>query len=151
MERPSPRFIKHGWLGKNEYNPNLHNVSVTMDERNIKTYEPRTTYYTENEMNKMKQEIKIAECPICFAEINDDSCRVCKNGHKFHNICPTLQNKEVTICPVCRNTNIGSCNNIYTDITSGGKKYKHKKSKKGKKGKKRKINKKTRKLRKIKK
>jgi len=126
MERPSGRYIKHGWLGNNEYKQNLHSFGVTMDERNIKTYEPRTTYYTEDEMNQMRREIRIAECPICFEQINDNSCRVCINGHKFHNICPTLQNNEVTICPVCRNTKISYCYNIYNNITSGGKYIKRK-------------------------
>ena len=102
MEKPSPRYIKHGWLRDNEYNQNLHNINfrATMDGRNIKTHNPLTTYYTPEEMEIMRQEIKIAECPICFEEINDNRCRVCINGHKFHNICPTFPNNEaVTKCP----------------------------------------------------
>ena len=128
--RPSPRFIKHGWLKKGEYNPDLHSFGRTMDERNIRTYQPRTTYYTPEEMEKMRQEIKIAECPICFEEINDDRCRVCENGHKFHNRCLSLQNNEnlppVSICPICNSAVIHSCGNIYSDITSGGKRIKRK-------------------------
>ena len=130
MEKPSPRYIKHGWLRDNEYNKDLHNFAATMDERNIKSYEPLTTYYTPKEMEQMRQEIKIAECPICFEEINDNSCRVCINGHKFHNICPTLPNvSAVTSCPLCRTENIFLCglvNSKYNDITSGGKKSKRK-------------------------
>jgi hypothetical protein len=130
MEKPSPRYIKHGWLRDNEYNQNLHNFAATMDERNIKTHKPLTTYYTPEEMEIMRQEIKIAECPICLEVINDNSCRVCINGHKFHNICPTLQNQEaVTKCPSCRSENIFFCGlsySKYNDITSGGKKSKRK-------------------------
>jgi hypothetical protein len=126
MERPSQRYIKHGWLNKGEYHQGLHTFGKNMNERNIKTHSPVTTYYTPEEMEKMKQEITIAECPICFGEINDDRCRVCENGHKFHNRCSPSQNNEVSICPVCRNEKVGSCNNIYTDIASGGKKSKRK-------------------------
>jgi len=156
MERPSKRYIKHGWLNKGEYHQGLHTFGETMNERNIKTHIPLTTYYTPEEMEIMRQEIKIAECPICFEEINDDSCRVCENGHKFHNICKTLGNRETRICPVCRNDQIRSCNNIYTDITSGGKKSKRKnKMTTRKMYKKRKIvkktNKKSRKVRKTRK
>jgi hypothetical protein len=130
MEKPSPRYVKHGWLRDNEYNQNLHNFGATMDERNIKTHNPLTTYYTPEEMEIMRQEIQIAECPICFEEINDNRCRVCINGHKFHNICPTLPNNEaVTICPSCKTQNIFLCglsHSKYNDITSGGKKSKRK-------------------------
>lgn len=127
MEKPSPRYIKHGWLANGEYyNQDLHGYGETMDERNIKTRNPLTTYYTPEEMEIMRQEIKIAECPICFEEINDNSCRVCINGHKFHNTCPTLKNPEIIECPFCRSRQIMSCNNKYNDITSGGKKSKRK-------------------------
>ena len=131
MEKPSPRYIKHGWLRDNEYNQNLNNNGATMDERNIKTSNPLTTYYTPEEMEIMRQEIRIAICPICLEEINDNSCRVCINGHKFHNICPTLQNQEVAVtkCPTCRTENIFLCGlsySKYNDITSGGKKSKRK-------------------------
>lgn len=131
MEKPSPRYIKHGWLGNYEkYEQNLHNLTATMDQRNIKSYEPLTTHYTPEEMEQMRQEIKIAECPICFEEINDNSCRVCIYGHKFHNICPTLQNEDaLTLCPICRTQNIFLCSltySKYNDITSGGKYIKRK-------------------------
>ena len=66
MEKPSPRYIKHGWLRDNEYNQNLHNFRATMDERNIKTDNPLTTYYTPEEMEIMRQEIKIARMPNLF-------------------------------------------------------------------------------------
>jgi hypothetical protein len=125
MDRPTPRYIKHGWLNKGEFNPNIHSYSkITMDERNIKNTNPDSTYYTPQEMEIMRREIKVAECPICFEKINDESCRVCENGHKFHNICPSLQNNEVTKCPSCRSEVITSCNNInkYNDIASGRKK-----------------------------
>jgi len=159
MEKPSPRYIKHGWLAKGEkYHQGLHNFGKTMDERNIRTDKPLTTYYTPEEMEQIRQEIKIAECPICFEEINEDSCRLCINEHKFHNICPTLQNEEVTICPICRSENIFPCGDSYSkynDVRSGGKKIKRKnkitirkKYKKRtfvKKNKKNKKNKKTRK------
>jgi hypothetical protein len=148
MDRPSPRYIKHGWLNKGEFNPNIHSYSkITMDERNIKDTNPHTTYYTPQEMEIMRREIKVAHCPICFEKINDESCRVCENGHKFHNICPSLQNNEVTRCPSCRNEVITSCNNInkYNDIASGVITRKRIKSYKKRKGiksyKKRKTNK----------
>jgi hypothetical protein len=131
MDRPTPRYIKHGWLNKGEFNPNIHSYSkITMDERNIKSTNPDSTYYTPQEMEIMRREIKVAECPICFEKINDESCRVCENGHKFHNICPSLRNNEVTKCPSCRSEVITSCNNInkYNDIASGGKTRKRIKS-----------------------
>jgi hypothetical protein len=130
MSKPSPRYIKHGWLSKDEYNPNIHNgrTGITMDERNINPYQPLTTYYTLEEMKKMKEEIKIAECPICYEKIDDERCRLCENGHKFHNKCSPSQDNEVTKCPICMNENITSCNNIntYNDISSGGKVTKRK-------------------------
>jgi len=55
MDKPSPRYVKHGWLRDNEYNQNLHNFGATMDERNIKTDNPLTTYYTPEEMEIMRQ------------------------------------------------------------------------------------------------
>jgi len=126
MEKPSPRYIKHGWLIKGEYNQGIHTFGNTMDERNINTHNPVTTYYTPEEMEQMRKEIRVAECPICFEKINDDRCRVCENGHKFHNKCSLSQNNELTICPLCRNEKIMSCNNIYTDVASGGKKSERK-------------------------
>jgi hypothetical protein len=61
MEKPSPRYIKHGWLTKGEYHQELHNFGKTMDERNIKIYEPLTRYYKPEEMEQMRQEIRIAD------------------------------------------------------------------------------------------
>jgi hypothetical protein len=127
MDKPSPRYIKHGWVSKGEWNPNIHN-GRTMDERNIKTYQPRTTYYTPEEMERMRKEIKIAECPICFEKINDERCRLCENGHKFHNKCLSSQDNEMAKCPICRSEEIMSCDNtnMYNDISSGGKLAKRK-------------------------
>ena len=124
MEKPSSRYIKHGWLMKGEYRPDIHNFGKTMDERNIKSHDPLTRYYTPEEMEQIKQEIRIAECPICLEEINDDRCRVCEYGHKFHNKCSQSQTNEIITCPVCRSESTWSCNNMYTDIASGGKKTK---------------------------
>jgi len=124
--KPSPRYIKHGRLNAGEYRPDLHIFGKTMEERNIKSDDPRTTFYTSEEMEQMRKEIKIAECPICLKEINDDSCRLCENGHKFHNKCSPSQNIEVTKCPICRSEEIMSCNNNYNDIASGIKKSKKK-------------------------
>ena len=91
----------------------------------------------------MKKEIKPSLCPICDEIINDDRCRVCQIGHKFHNFCYRDQTIETRKCPICRSENIKSCKGNYTDTFSGGKNKKKRKSKRSKK----KI-KKTRKLKK---
>ena len=86
-DRPSRRYIKHGWLLSGEYHPELHHLNdTTMDQRNMNGSE---TYYTPEEMEVMKKEIKIAICPICLVDVNKDepNCVVCKNGHKFHSRC----------------------------------------------------------------
>ena len=59
MEKPSPRYVKHGWLVNGEYVQDLHNFGKTMDERNIKNHTPLTTYYTPEEMEQMRKEIRI--------------------------------------------------------------------------------------------
>jgi len=59
---------------------------------------------------------KQAECPICFLEINDERCRVCEQGHKFHNVCYENQNTPTIQCPKCRSASIESCNGNYNDL-----------------------------------
>jgi hypothetical protein len=146
-ERPSERYIKHGVVFPPEkYSQSLHNFGNNVDDRNI-NYEtnPQSTYYTPSEIELMKTQIKQAECPICLQPINDDRCRVCSNGHKFHNKCNEGQDREMTMCPVCRDNKITKCNGNYNDVYSGGKNSKKRKNKKRKskkrKSKKRKSNK----------
>jgi len=131
-ERPSERYIKHGVVFPPEkYSQSLHNFGNNVDDRNI-NYEtnPQSTYYTPSEIELMKTQIKQAECPICLQPINDDRCRVCSNGHKFHNKCNEGQDREVSECPVCRENKITKCNGNYNDFYSGGKYSKKRKTRK---------------------
>lgn len=154
-ERPSERFMKHGVIYPPEkYNQNIHNHADNIDSRNI-NYEtkPPSTYYTPSEIELMKTQIKQAECPICLQPINDDRCRVCGNGHKFHNKCDEGQNEELSECPVCRDEKIKMCKRNYNDLYTGGKyskKRKNKKSKKKHKKHKKHTTKKTKQYRRIK-
>jgi len=134
--RPTKRFIKHGFLLPREFNQKIHNTTIPQEnidpinERNINhNTRPKSTYYTPEEIEIMKTEIKPAECPICYEIIDDDRCRVCGMGHKFHNFCYVYQEFETTICPTCLNENISLCNGNYNDIFSGGKNKKQKKRK----------------------
>jgi len=68
-DRPSKRFIKHGSLRPGEYHPDIHNMGKTMEERNQKSR--LSTYYTAEEMDKMREEIKPALCPICTEIISE--------------------------------------------------------------------------------
>ena len=125
--KPSKRYIKHFFYENGEvYNPIIHNRGKNMYQRNIVNLKkPNETYYTDEEMKEMEREIKQARCPICHELINDETCRMCDKGHKFHSRCPRpfIQDNETTICPECRNTRIHDCGN-YNDIFSGGKKSK---------------------------
>jgi hypothetical protein len=56
------------------------------------------------------------KCPICFLKINDERCRVCEQGHKFHNVCNENQNTPTIKCPICRSASIKSCNGNYNDL-----------------------------------
>jgi len=121
--------MKHGFLAPGEkYSRFIHNNSKTIEGRNINwETNPRSQFYSDAEIASMKSEIRRAICPICEEPIDDNiTCRVCENGHKFHNKCSLSQNNELTICPLCRNEKIMSCNNIYTDVASGGKKSERK-------------------------
>jgi len=124
MEKPSPKYIKHGFLGPNErYNQNLHTYGDTPEERNVKDLQGET-FYTQEELNQMKNEITTAKCPICDEEIDStENCRMCRNGHKFHSRCYTNQALPVTKCPLCNSTDLHNCNNV-NDIHSGGRKRK---------------------------
>lgn len=129
--KPSKRWVKHGVLEKNEkYNGEIHH-GTSMESRN-KNYEtnPPTTYYTPEEIEVMKSEIKQAECPICYETINDERCRMCANHHKFHNKCYPEQVEETNECPTCKNKKIEPCiynsksgipYGNYNDVYSGGK------------------------------
>jgi len=58
-QKPSERFIKHGWLEHSEeYHPDIHNAwATTMEERNHNNATtPTTTYYSTEEMDKMRKD-----------------------------------------------------------------------------------------------
>jgi len=80
-----------------------------------------------NAVKKKKEEEeagkKPAVCPICMDVITDpETCRQCKNGHKFHSICyPDLQTKEETKCPLCRIDVSNEPCETTNDIFSGDK------------------------------
>ena len=131
--RPSERFMKHGWKAQGErhiaaihtLNPLNVNPDTYIDIRNVnRNTKPRSNYYSPEEIANMRAQITKAECPICFDEINDDTCRVCLNGHKFH-LTHEGQTIPIVECPVCRVAPpFYSCNGNYNDIMSGGKKQK---------------------------
>ena len=131
--RPSERFIKHGWKAQGErhidamHNLNPMNVdpNTYIDIRNVnRNTKPPSNYYSPEEIANMRaQIIENVECPICLEPINDDRCRVCLNGHKFHLTHPG-QTIPITSCPVCRvPPRFYPCNG-YNDLWSGGKKQK---------------------------
>ena len=154
--RPSKRYMKHGFLLTGEYNQNIHNSidpeenMEPINQRNINyNTRPNSNYYTPEEVETMKTEIKQAVCPICNEKVNDDRCRVCQIGHKFHNFCYREQTIETTKCPECRSENIKSCKGNYNNTFSGGKNKKIRNTKKTKKTRKtRKTRKTKRKIRK---
>jgi len=127
-QKPSPKFIKHGFLAPSErYIQGFHVVfGDTMEQRNVNyTTNPPSTFYTDEEMETMRNEITVATCPICLTDIDDDvTCRACKNGHKFHNMCYENQENPTVVCPICRETDIHRCHGNFNDITSGGKRRK---------------------------
>ena len=125
--------MKHGWKAQGErhiaaihtLNPLNVNPDTYIDIRNVnRNTKPRSNYYSPEEIANMRAQITKAECPICFDEINDDTCRVCLNGHKFH-LTHDGQTIPIVECPVCRVAPpFYSCNGNYNDIMSGGKKQK---------------------------
>uniref|UniRef100_A0A6C0IH31 RING-type domain-containing protein n=1 Tax=viral metagenome TaxID=1070528 RepID=A0A6C0IH31_9ZZZZ len=128
--KPSERWCKHGFLNQGErYNQLLHKYGDTIEDR-------CDEYYTPEEIERMKSEIKVAECAICMEEIADtENCRSCLDGHKFHNTCITdywTRNPDKqNICPVTNsipNNNIPNkgwqgCRSV-NDINSGGRRRK---------------------------
>ena len=140
--KPSERFCKHGFLLNEKYNPNIHNG------RNLE--ERCGRFYTPEEITRMKSEITVASCNICFEELTEtDDCMCCSDGHKFHIKCIReywIRNPDRNFfCPTTNtlNRNWDICNDI-NDIHSGGKK-KSKKSKKKRKTRKSNKKRKTRK------
>jgi hypothetical protein len=138
--RPSQRFMKHGWLAEGEkyipgmHNPlgervdvrnirNTHNLGQSIEERNInRNTNPPSNYYSSEEIENMRNQMKNVECPICLEPIGDDRCVVCKNGHKFHSTHPG-QTIPITKCPECRvEEPFFSCRGNYNDARTGGKK-----------------------------
>ena len=145
-EKLSQRFIKHGWLTPAEvYNPLIHNFGKTMAQRNIQydhSGKDIGRFYDAASMKRMKKEIKYAECPICFEQMADNiNCRVCDNGHKFHNKCRPEQQTIILQCPLCYNKRISECGGDLFDTFSGGKNQKRKTYRK-KKNRKRRTNRK---------
>ena len=162
-EKPSTRFVLHGYLKPQEsYHPDTHNYGATPEERNRKGR--NATFYTDEELQKAKDELKPATCPICLedldqGDVTNNNIVICGVGHKVHKECmrPVPEHREMgrttKKCPIC-NTHqqfssageILSNNNIM-DIYSGGKKRrktnKKRKTKNIKKTKKRKKTKKT--------
>jgi len=140
--RPSEQFMKHGWLAEGEkyipamHNPlgervdvrnirNTHNLGQSIEARNVnRNTNPPSNYYSPEEIENMRAQMKNIECPICLMSINDDRCVVCKNGHKFHLMHPG-QTIPITKCPICRvDEPFFSCRGNYNDIFIGGKKQK---------------------------
>ena len=120
--KPSKRYIKHHFLAVNEiYNQNIHNYG-DIDIRNINyNTTPPSLYYNNEEIETMKREIQIAKCPICLQDTWDnESCRVCiPGGHKFHIICPNVNQKNKTIqCPISRCNNIVHCKDNFNDVNT---------------------------------
>jgi hypothetical protein len=140
--RPSERFMKHGWLAKGEkyipamHNPlgervdvrnilNTHNLGQSIEGRNVnRNTNPSSNYYSPEEVENMRNQMKNVECPICLEPITDDRCRVCTNGHKFHLTHPG-QATPIIKCPICMVGNaFSSCRGNYNDARNGGKKQK---------------------------
>ncbi len=124
--KPSERFCKHGFLTAGErFNQTLHNLGRTIEDR-------CGDFYTIEEIERMKSEIKVAECGICLENLTDkNNCINCSDGHKFHNTCltdywarnPAKQN----FCPTTNGIPTGGqwqrCKSI-NDINSGGRRRK---------------------------
>jgi len=137
-DKPSEKFIKHGWLSQNErYNQNIHNYTRDeldnlgkMRSRNINyNTSPESQYYSNEDIDRMHSEIKTAECPICLEtiapnDITQRNCKSCEAGHKFHERCQDSGQTRITSqCPICRSTRLSNCSDN-NDIFSGGKRYK---------------------------
>ena len=75
------------------------------------------------------------ECPICYEHIDMNeifksvpNCKVCVNGHRWHNYCLSLNNFTPYECPICRSTDVKYCKfkDGYLYNKKGGKKRKTK-------------------------
>jgi hypothetical protein len=143
-KRPSRRYMKHGFLEPSEkYNQTIHSVGDIYEKNINNNTNPTSTFYTPEEIEDMKREIKPAECSICYEQIKDSECRMCDNGHKFHYKCTPQQGMPTTKCPECKSVKLWRCTD-YNDIFSGGKNKKSKKTRKSKKTKKSRKSKKSR-------
>lgn len=142
--KPSKKYIKHGILAPNEkYNQNIHlmydftnpeyeNYLNRLESRNKIT--DNEQFYTNEEIEQLKSEVKEAECPVCLEKINnediaEENCEVCSKGHKFHYMCNESQRTPLRRCPICRDEDLNRCNNIYDTFSGGIKKNKTKKRK----------------------
>lgn len=146
IKKPSPRFMKYGWLAPSEpYDARIHNIGNTIAKRNIHRDDGGNFigyFYNAASIQGMKGEIKKAQCPICLKQMDDNnSCRVCDKGHKFHYKCDNDQQYVMLICPTCRSEDISTCGGDFFDTFSGGKKSKRKTYRK-KKNRKRRTNRK---------
>jgi hypothetical protein len=175
--RPSERFCKHGFLSPNqEYIQDTHKYTTTDEEvfearmagqpyipdPNIDTTlrdirERCAGFYTEEEIQRMRNELRVAECGICLEEITTtENCRCCREGHKFHTTCLDeywLRNPlRNHFCPTTNGPTVWlqRCSSIY-DIHSGGKRKNKKSRKSNKKRKSKKYSNKRRKTQKTRK
>lgn len=93
--KPSEMFVKYRFFDMGEkYNPSIHNLGDTIRERGEQFYSEEDLIRMEEELEEERLErLKIARCIICHGFITDndmneeDDCRVCTDGHKFHRRC----------------------------------------------------------------
>jgi hypothetical protein len=140
--RPSERFCKHGFLTESEkYDQRLHSYGKTVEDR-------CRNYYTQEEIQRMKNEIRVAECAICLLHLTDtNDCIVCSDGHKFHNNCITdywtINPGNQNVCPISNSIpkyGWKMCVDI-NDYNSGGRRKISKKKKTSRKKKSKKTKK----------
>lgn len=82
--------------------------------------------------DKLPSDINL-ECPICYdpIDINEiyksvPNCKVCVNGHRWHNYCHSLEQYTSYECPLCRSTDVKYCKTRdgYSYNKKGGKRKK---------------------------
>ena len=103
--RPSERFCKHGFLSPNEeYTQDLHKYTTTdaevfearmagqpyIPDPNINTTlrdirERCAEFYTEEEIQRMRNELRVSECGICLEEITTNHPKIFDESSFFFN------------------------------------------------------------------